>query len=353
MTPRHKRSDQSGFTLLELLLVVTLLSVTAFMTLSAVENNTDQVRFEDTRNRLTLIRKAIVGESQPVYNGQHLLSGYVVDNGSLPSTITNLLEIPVGVGTPPPPLPVFDDFAIRSPWFDPDPASGTGINDGTNDVEISGNEYLLSKGYRGGYLALTPGNENFKDGWGNVLAGSLGADIFTTTTPGKNQIIDAMDVGYERDFPDIIEEGDWSFDLETETVEVENEGSVTISAGVGGCFRVAFIVYVNNLDDPNIATDDDLNWRRVTSNCAPSNDLLVGTNSFTFPAPDAVQASMLIPQGEHLLLLVHDSDDSNIHTGTSETHVFDADSTLTGTQLAIKRVQFFAKVNPSLQLVVR
>lgn len=51
------RFDQSGFTLLELLLVVTLLSTTAFMTLSAVENNSDQIRFEDTRNRLSLFEQ--------------------------------------------------------------------------------------------------------------------------------------------------------------------------------------------------------------------------------------------------------------------------------------------------------
>ncbi|MCA9482222.1 MAG: prepilin-type N-terminal cleavage/methylation domain-containing protein [Nitrospina sp.] len=338
MTPRHKRSDQSGFTLLELLLVVTLLSVTAFMTLSAVENNTDQVRFEDTRNRLTLIRKAIVGETQPVYNGQRLLSGYVVDNGRLPEVRADLTTQHTD----------YDTFSLRIPAFDQDPVNGTGLNDATNNSDVTGGSNQLFKGYRGGYLTLPPGSNNFNDGWGNGFTGTVTATVFPSTTLGKDNVAGGVNL-YEPDITDTIEEADWTVDLEGWNVMVQNTRGSTVSAS-GGCFRVSLLVYVNNDNSPA----DNFNWRRLTSDCVVGDDLVVGNNTMTFPAPDAVQTSMRIPQGEHLLLLVQDADNTTRHNGISETHTFDADSTVTGTQLATAHVNFYAGVaRPNPELTIR
>lgn len=83
---------QSGMTLLELLLVVTILSAVAFMTLSQVTDNTSQVRFEDTKNRLQLIKKAIIGNTSRTLNGQPEIRGFVADMGRLPNSLQELIR---------------------------------------------------------------------------------------------------------------------------------------------------------------------------------------------------------------------------------------------------------------------
>jgi prepilin-type N-terminal cleavage/methylation domain-containing protein len=81
---------RNGFTLLELLLVVTVLSAVAWMSLGVVNNNSDQVRFEDTRNRLQAIRRAIIGDASRTINGQPEVRGYVADMGRLPNNLQEL-----------------------------------------------------------------------------------------------------------------------------------------------------------------------------------------------------------------------------------------------------------------------
>jgi len=83
-------SRRGGFTLLELLLVVTVLSAVAWMSLGVVGNNADQVRFEGTRNRLQAIRRAIIGDTSRTINGQPEVRGYVADMGRLPENLQEL-----------------------------------------------------------------------------------------------------------------------------------------------------------------------------------------------------------------------------------------------------------------------
>ncbi|WP_306549288.1 prepilin-type N-terminal cleavage/methylation domain-containing protein [Desulfobulbus sp.] len=83
---------RNGFTLLELLLVVTVLSAVAWMSLGVVGNNADQVRFEDTRNRLQAIRRAIIGDTSRTINGQPEVRGYVADMGGLPENLQALVS---------------------------------------------------------------------------------------------------------------------------------------------------------------------------------------------------------------------------------------------------------------------
>lgn len=334
-------NNQSGLTLIELLLVVVILSTVAFMTLSVVENGTDQVRFEDSGNRLNVIRKAIVGDTSPVFNGQRLLSGYVANNGLLPLNIAGLSTLPA----------FYDNFASLFPIFDQDPDNGTGINNATNSTVLIGNANRLFKGYRpGGYLAIPPGSTVFQDGWGNNWTEAATATTFPSTTPGKNNVINVADIDYERDITDTITAEEWQVDLTGWQVNVENTRVALASAPVGGCFRVSLLVYVNNANDPA----DNFNWRRITSDCVFGNDLQVGDNQITFPIADAVQTSMSIPQGEHLLILVQDTSNGTRHDGVTETHdQFDADS-IPGGDLLTTHVNFYAgAARPSAKLVIR
>lgn len=83
--------NRRGFTLLELLLVVTILSAVAWVSLSSVSTTMDQVRFDDTRNRLQAIRRAIIGDISRTVNGGPELRGYVADMGKLPEDLNALM----------------------------------------------------------------------------------------------------------------------------------------------------------------------------------------------------------------------------------------------------------------------
>lgn len=125
-------SGRGGFTLLELLLVVAVLSAVAWMSLGVVSNNADQVRFEDTRNRLQAIRRAIIGDTSRTINGQPEVRGYVADMGRLP---TNLQELII---------------QGAQPNYVPDADTG------------------IWRGWNGPYLPPGFGNTaRYLDGWGN------------------------------------------------------------------------------------------------------------------------------------------------------------------------------------------
>jgi prepilin-type N-terminal cleavage/methylation domain-containing protein len=136
---------QRGFTLVELLLVILVLSSLALAATFLVDGLNEQSRFDDTKTRLQLIRQAIVGDSSRTLNGQPDVRGFVADMGRLPIDIQELIE---------------QDGQLAwglSTVTVPDISSVT--------VTIS-----LSAGWRGPYLDTLPesdGVRRFRDGWGS------------------------------------------------------------------------------------------------------------------------------------------------------------------------------------------
>jgi prepilin-type N-terminal cleavage/methylation domain-containing protein len=152
--PFQEFGSERGLTLLELLLVVLILSSVAWMSLSVVSNDADQIRFEDTRNRLLAIRRAIIGDTARTLNGAPEISGYVAD-----------------MGGPPPNL-----HALISRYYCKDSTGVTqtdcegGGGTWTEQAAYSYNAtYGIWVGWNGPYLraAELSGNPRFLDGWGN------------------------------------------------------------------------------------------------------------------------------------------------------------------------------------------
>lgn len=340
--------SQTGFSLLEMMLVLLILSALAFSTIDFVGNEDNQVRFEDTRRRLDLIRRAMIGETGAVYNGQRLLSGYVADNGLLPEpddgllpndeSIQALLIKPVN----------YDSYSLKSPIFDPDP-DATGINNapapppGSPQV-LSQPEEQLFKGYRSGsYLTPPPSNAApaFYDGW-NAL-GALAVppsfgwnwtvagipEILTITSLGANGALGGVGI-YDADIAITVSAEDWQVDASGWTVTVSNQSANDLAVALPGCVRASLLAYINDADPVN-----PFNWKRLTSNCIPGNggvfgvsisdgSCLDGTDPITvgnvdgrpcpsevqvlFPAAGGFQPSTLIPGGGHLLVLFVDDD---------------------------------------------
>jgi len=140
-----RRHSEAGFTLLELLLVVAILSSLALAATTFVDNADNQERFEVTRSRLEQIRFAVVGDSRRTANGQAELSGFVADMGRLPNNLEELLSRP-------------NDC-------DPD------MNGIQTCAWSFGETGGIWRGWRGPYLdTLTgrDGSRKFLDGWGNV-----------------------------------------------------------------------------------------------------------------------------------------------------------------------------------------
>lgn len=84
--------NMGGFTFLELLIVIGILTTMTLIALPLLESNNDQVRYDDTKNRLQVIRNAIIGDTSRTINGAPEIRGYVADMGSLPENLNALMR---------------------------------------------------------------------------------------------------------------------------------------------------------------------------------------------------------------------------------------------------------------------
>lgn len=220
------RSPRHGFTLIELLLVVFILAMLAASTSALVDGAHEQARFDDTRNRLEQIRRAVIGPDDLTLP----TAGFIADMGRPPSSLQELLQNP--------------DPSNPALLFKTDAATGVGT------------------GWRGPYLrtlVAQSGRLEFPDGWGNP-------DL-VQDDPNFGWIFDTFDPS-----------GDPHPELGTQLPLTEQgdlrvtcrglDGSVSAEDAVHsilirrsdyevdlGAWRIVVDIYITN-PDPNPATDD-------------------------------------------------------------------------------------------------
>ena len=181
LTFRDTTVQNHGFTLLELLVVVFILSILAVSAVSLTENlgtAQDQFRVEATKNQGIDFDNALINTA----SDNRGISGFTADMGALPA---NLMELAYGVRDLATPLR-FPAFQLVTPVFDPAPTLG--FNDINGDA-INITTLSLGKGFRGqqttngsteffhgSYVNLGIGSTTdfkssgaalFQDGWGN------------------------------------------------------------------------------------------------------------------------------------------------------------------------------------------
>jgi prepilin-type N-terminal cleavage/methylation domain-containing protein len=181
----HASRRAAGFTLLELLLVAAILSSLALAATAFVDKKDSQARFEETRNRLENIRRAVVGNPNFSASGEAVIGGFIADMGRLPQNLQELFE----QGT----LPSWKHDAATGLW----------------------------SGWRGPYLQALPESKGqfYRDGWGNGGAApgtNFGWNVTVTDIDGDataNDFDDALTVqslgadgapggtGYAADYP--------------------------------------------------------------------------------------------------------------------------------------------------------
>ncbi|UCC44364.1 MAG: type II secretion system protein [Candidatus Zixiibacteriota bacterium] len=92
-------SRQSGYSLIELILVVVIVGILASMSLRSIRKATDTVRTEETKRELELLAHAIAGNPELLSAGGRSSYGYVGDVGALPPDLDALAANPGGYST--------------------------------------------------------------------------------------------------------------------------------------------------------------------------------------------------------------------------------------------------------------
>jgi len=172
-TTRH--TLQSGFTLLEMILVLFLVSLMASATLMLTEGVEDQAKYDDTKRRMEIMRKAIVGDPTRTVNGGPEISGFVADMGRLPLCVAELLT--------------------------PGSASGASFQSPCNGSEITAWDIDTNTGiwfgWHGPYIQVLPERNDelhFRDGYGNT--GTDASDVGGTNLDASSTADDEHDSGW-------------------------------------------------------------------------------------------------------------------------------------------------------------
>ena len=79
-----------GFTLIEMMVVLTIMAVTSTILIKSTAGLQDQARYDQTVERVNQLKKAIISTSN--LNGVPNISGFIADTGRLPNTIHDLLN---------------------------------------------------------------------------------------------------------------------------------------------------------------------------------------------------------------------------------------------------------------------
>ena len=159
----------SGFTLLELLLVVFIMSVLAFSAVSltdTMDSSQDQYRYERAKNQAVAIKKAIIDRVET----QQVVRGFVADVGALPA---NMTELAFGVVDKDPTDDLILASSSQQPIYDFTP-DAEGFNNG--DGILLTTSLNLVKGFRGAALQTNEGSPR------NFYMGSYLSNLL----PGKN-----------------------------------------------------------------------------------------------------------------------------------------------------------------------
>jgi prepilin-type N-terminal cleavage/methylation domain-containing protein len=134
-----KKYNISGYTLVELLVVVIILAILSSVAMKGLKGANDVARFEETRIKLDQLAFAIAGDPSVLAGGKRANYGYIGDVGALPPDLDALVQNPGGYST-------WHGPYIRDPF-----TSGSGNNYFKQDawgkqISYSGGNTLSSTG---------------------------------------------------------------------------------------------------------------------------------------------------------------------------------------------------------------
>ena len=191
----------SGFTLIELVAVLAVMSFCAFMSAGIFIDKTEQECLNRTVFKMEEIKKALLGVYSRKVDLRQRFGGFISHMGGLP--------------------PLNDDGRPEGlwKWEQPEDADGWKGEFKIKNYDMSengcpaaaGNFNRVSPcdknwsymGWRGPYIE-SPGDGILKDGWGNPFVFEVSNGDFRITSPGANGVVDENDKDYDEDIITII-----------------------------------------------------------------------------------------------------------------------------------------------------
>lgn len=185
-----------GYSLIELLMAVAVISVLTFASIEVVSDNLNETKFEQTRQQLERIKAAIIGDPAIRENNVRTSFGYVGDMGALPSSLSDLITQGTQTGF----------------------AAPTATN-------------RIGAGWNGPYLTTAVGSVNVTtDSWGNNLVVSLGTSPATITSRGSDGATGGS--GYAQDLTVSIADEEWKGTvygyIHTDGIPISTTSTVTL-----------------------------------------------------------------------------------------------------------------------------
>lgn len=260
-----RQGRAAGFTLLEMVLVLFLVGLMASASMMLTEGVEDQAKYDETKRRMEMIRKAIVGDPTRTVNGGPEISGFVADMGRLPECIAELLELGDEK------VPNTDPKTYDSPC-DASKTIAVWHHDATTGVGF---------GWRGPYIHVLPernGELRFRDGYANSDANDAlnsgwdytvtGNEISLTST-GFNPVDTDDDISANQ----LVVGSDWQVTDINVTFTNESAGDLPV-----GNEDLVLRIYLNDSTSYVDGSDGTNNYLSLTGGSVAAN----GTNSRTF-----------------------------------------------------------------------
>jgi type II secretory pathway pseudopilin PulG len=277
-----KHHKARGFSLVELTVVLLLITLIAGVAVRETSELTFQTRYEQTRERLEMIRQAILGNPRQIINGQQAVSGFVADMGRLPNNIRELIQ--------------------RSGDCDNDVGdvsqaacaalSGTWTTNAWNSNAVSQTDPAsgLRYGWNGPYLNVSGNpsdNDAFSDGWGRVSAdGNYGwffSDLSALAGNSNNRFIQSLGKdqiqdraiptvdSFDNDYPPNHPGYGGPTEYYPKPLVSEQDWRVDISGGISVSFKKSAgkISPVSHCSDPT---------KEAKSTCEPAGTWMGGCN---------------------------------------------------------------------------
>lgn len=133
----------SGFSLIELVLVMILLGILGAVAIPNFIDLRDDARIAVTRDEMAALKRGITGDSRLASGGTLIFPGYEADVGKLPSTLSDLVAKPAGVNSYDP----LSRLGWRGPYVDPSPTSDYAKDAWTSSyIYDSSNRFIRSPG---------------------------------------------------------------------------------------------------------------------------------------------------------------------------------------------------------------
>jgi prepilin-type N-terminal cleavage/methylation domain-containing protein len=146
---KNNKKSNRGMTLLELLIVVSLLGIVALASVSLIVDTGEYKQQEVTEDKWLSIKRAIVGDDSVDVTGRCEYAGFATDMGRLPNCLRELIR-------------PYDCEAVLP---DDQNVPERKLNPFSQDIDS--NQW---SGWRGPYLGV-PGTNEYRDGWLNIGIG--------------------------------------------------------------------------------------------------------------------------------------------------------------------------------------